>query len=467
MAEELTKGFMLAAPKSGSGKTITTITILQLLKNKGLKISAFKCGPDYIDPMFHRKVLGIASQNLDTFFTDAKTTRELYDRASKNSDAAVVEGVMGYFDGIGGVTSKASSYELADTLDIPVILIVDAKGMSLSIAALINGFKEFEGNKAHIKGVILNRTTEGMYRLIKPVLEDKCNITVCGYIPQMKEAVIESRHLGLVGADEILQLENQIQQMADICKSTIDIDAVLNIAGKCSRHKDNMQEVAEGNTGQTSEPVVKIAVARDSAFCFYYDENLRLLEENGCSISYFSPLTDKKLPEGTSGIVLGGGYPELYLEQLSSNKEMLTEIKTAVSDKKIPCIAECGGFMYLLEVMEDMNGIAYEMAGVIEGRAMYKGKLSRFGYVELTMEADSIFGSAGVKLKGHEFHYYDTTNNGSDAEAKKPYSGKTYKCMQVKDNLIAGFVHGYWQSNPNIVKEFVKSCRNAEKNRKK
>ena len=313
--------FMLAAPSSGSGKTMITCGILQILKNRGYRVSSFKCGPDYIDPMFHTKVLGTISRNLDTFFTGEEMTRCLFAKTAQQTDLSVIEGVMGYYDGLGGIRTKASSYDLARVTDTPVILIVNAKGMSLSILAQIKGFLDYQKD-SKIKGVILNQTSEMTCRMLTPKIESELGICVFGYVPKIADWHLESRHLGLVLPDEISDLREQMQRLADILEKTLDIKSILQMAESAKEMEDDMpkslkQLFTDPHVQKIRTQRPQIAVAKDEAFCFLYEDNLKLLEELGAEITFFSPLHDAKVPENTDGLLLPGGYPELFAEELS------------------------------------------------------------------------------------------------------------------------------------------------------
>lgn len=462
---------MLAAPSSGSGKTLITCGLLQALKNRGLKLASFKCGPDYIDPLFHTRVLGVPSRNLDTYFTGKELTLALFGTHAQGTDLAVMEGVMGFYDGVAGVTMTASSWELADVTDTPVILVVNMRGMSLSVAALIRGFVQMQTN-SHIRGVILNQTSEFMCRQLAPIIEEQCGIPVLGYVPKVTECVIESRHLGLVTPAELTDLQERIEKLAEILTETLDLDAILQVASEASNlnwrsleqflpeaYRRQSEDCLEND--QAEQPV-RIGVARDEAFCFYYEDNLDLLRRLGVEIVSFSPLHDRQLPEGLQGLLIGGGYPELYAQQLSDNRSMREDIRLKIADG-IPYLAECGGFMYLHETMEDMEGHLWPMVGSLPGKAFYTGKLGRFGYVELTANENQILGRKGEKIKAHEFHYFDSTDNGAAFHAAKPKRSRGWECVQAGAGFAAGFPHLYYYSNPAFAVNFVETCRRYER----
>lgn len=483
--------FMIAAPKSGSGKTMITCALLQLLKDSGKNVLSYKCGPDYIDPMFHKKVLGVPSKNLDTFFTDEKTTVQLFLDERADGDFAVLEGVMGLYDGLGGIYEQGSSYHLAKVMQTPIILVVDAKGMGKSVLALIAGFLQYDTHHL-IKGVLLNRMSKGYYDIIKPLIEKELSVKVVGYFPEQKDIGLSSRHLGLVMPDELSDIKKQLNETADRLKKTIDMDLFIDIAEAADEISDS--ESADEDKRQTlknAEPMriqdqnntVNIAVAMDEAFCFYYEDNWKLLEKCGAKLQYFSPIHDTKLPEDCDAMLLGGGYPELYAKELSKNVSMLNAIKKAFK-AGMPTVAECGGFMYLhtyirnicddndeknnadtqnkADIQNDMN--KSKLVGALDGGCHFKGKLVRFGYIELA-EKHSNFLPLNEKIKAHEFHYYDSTDNGADCIATKPATGRSYDCVISHDNYWLGFPHLYYPSNPHFAESLVRKAYEYRRNK--
>lgn len=483
--------FMIAAPKSGSGKTMITCALLQLLKDSGKNVLSYKCGPDYIDPMFHKKVLGVPSKNLDTFFTDEKTTVQLFLDERADGDFAVLEGVMGLYDGLGGIYEQGSSYHLAKVTQTPIILVVDAKGMGKSVLALIAGFLQYDTHHL-IKGVLLNRMSKGYYDIIKPLIEKELSVKVVGYFPEQKDIGLSSRHLGLVMPDELSDIKKQLNETADRLKKTIDMDLFIDIAeaadeigdsGSADKDKRQTLKNAELMRLQDQNNTVNIAVAMDEAFCFYYEDNLRMLEKCGAQLLYFSPLHDTRLPKDCDAMLLGGGYPELYARELSKNVSMLNAIKKAFR-AGMPTVAECGGFMYLhtyirnicddndeknnadtrnnTDIQNDMN--KSKLVGALDGGCHFKGKLVRFGYIELA-EKHSNFLPPNEKIKAHEFHYYDSTDNGADCIATKPATGRSYDCVISHDNYWLGFPHLYYPSNPHFAESLVRKAYEYRRNK--
>ncbi len=448
MAELKLPRFMLAAPASGSGKTTLTCAVLKALMNKGLKTAAFKSGPDYIDPMFHSRVIGTKSRNMDLFMLPEETAKYLLAKNGKDCDIAVLEGAMGFFDGM-GTTLKGSAYDLARLTQTPVILVVNAKGAALSIAAMIEGFKNFRKD-VNVAGAVLNNVTAMSYLFYKEAIEKETGIPLLGYMPHMENCNFESRHLGLVTAGEITGLQEIINTLAAQAEKSIDFDRLLEIAAAAPAltYTDLQQEKIAG---------VKIAVAYDKAFCFYYQDALELLESLGAELVYFSPLEDKKLPE-CDGLYLGGGYPELYAKVLQDNFSMRASIKNAV-DSGLPCIAECGGFMYLMKAFRDKNGQVYDWAGVVDGETYMTQKLNRFGYVVLTAKRDNLLCKKGGQINGHEFHYSDSTNNGDTFAVAKASGTKAWEAVYTTANLYAGYPHIHLWGNTEFAVNFVKACR--------
>ncbi len=459
---------MLAAPKSGSGKTMITCGLLSALLERGLDPASFKCGPDYIDPMFHTRVIGTPSRNLDPFFTDAPTTRTLFARSAKEAGISVLEGVMGIYDGLGGSSIKASSYDLASVTETPVVLIVDAQGMSLSVIPMIQGFLAYPEKAGFgrnlIRGVILNRVSASTFRLMKEEIEKETGINVYGYVPDIPDAAVESRHLGLVTPNEIADMQERLMRLGRELEKSLDIDGIIALAELAPDYEEKEAEIPANvrTLIENRTKPVRIAVAMDEAFCFYYQDNLDLLEMLGAELVPFSPLHDQKLPEKIGALILGGGYPELYAKELSENTAMQEAIRKAVFDG-IPYLAECGGFMYLHETMEDLGGYQWPVCGCIPADSYHTKGLRRFGYITLGVketdrgETDAAQGflQPGETIRAHEFHYFDSTDPGSSYTAKKPLRKRTWDCMHVTDHFAAGFPHLYYWSNPSFAARFL------------
>ena len=496
---------MIAAPKSGSGKTTLTCALLKLLQNLGKNPVSFKCGPDFIDPMFHERVLGIPATNLDSFFSTEEEIISIFAEnfASSNADFAVIEGVMGLFDGLGGTSIKASSYDIARITKTPILLVIDAEGSSRSIVPIVKGFLDYDKANSGtaenlIKGIFLNKVSKGTFQLLKSLIEEETTseygVKVLGYLPKDSNLIWESRHLGLFLPNEIQNLSTQIQKTAEILNETLeqeDFNDLARISEGLSYSQGSL--TASNETFKATTPAkgdhlsnktspqknfqfstfnfqFTLAVAHDEAFCFYYHENLRLLEKAGAKIVYFSPLHDKSLPSGVDGLLIGGGYPELYASELEANESMRKSIKSAV-EASLPVMAECGGFMYLQEKIITQNGESYEMCGAIKGQCRYTGKLVRFGYADFAFKGEAAVSEAegeksglpdAFSIKGHEFHYFDSTNNGSSFTAEKPLSKRSWDCMISSPTMLAGFPHLYYRSNPEILGWFLGAIKKRQ-----
>ena len=496
---------MIAAEKSGGGKTLFTCALLSLLKERVQAVRAFKCGPDYIDPMFHRTVLEIPSRNLDSFFADGDTLRYLLGREVlemekfPESRIAVLEGVMGFYDGLGGVSEQSSAWEVADLTDTPVILLVDMKGRSLSALASIKGFLDYK-EKSHVTGIVFNRLSPMLYPGLKERTERELGIRVFGYVPELKDLTLESRHLGLVMPEEIPGIREQLDLIKEKVRAGINLDGIIEEAGRaaeievklpeavrqfcnvdCGKVLNNsaaqpIENIADakkicdsGNTHEVkstlSDRSVKktvVAVAKDKAFCFYYEDNLDLLKKLGAEIQYFSPIHDRNLPEGTCAVYLGGGYPELHAKALSENISMRNAIRQAVMEE-VPCIAECGGYLYLKDSIVDPDGVEWPMAGVLPGSSRDAGKLGRFGYITVTSKKEGLLGPAGTEFRAHEFHHWDSEENGTDFAAKKPVGTRGWDCGYTTESFYAGFPHLYFYSNVKIAENFIKCAETWKK----
>lgn len=440
---------LLAAPASGSGKTMITCGILQALTLRGLRVASFKCGPDYIDPMFHEKVIGTRSGNLDLFFAEAPLLRRLFVRSSAERDISVIEGVMGYYDGMLAASDAASSYSVSRALESPTVLIVNARGQSVSALATLEGFVRFRPDSG-VKGVIFNQMPERIFKELKPQIE-AMGVAALGYVPRAEDMVIESRHLGLVTPGEIADLSDKLKRLAALLEQTVDLDALIALA----QAAPPLDAPPEPEYPDLPETV--IAVARDEAFCFLYRDNLALLERLGARLAFFSPIRDRALPEGTQGLLLCGGYPELYAKALSENTEMRAAIRGAV-EAGMPTLAECGGFMYLHAEIEDMEGRFWPMAGVIPGKVRRTKKLGRFGYITLSANADTAFLPVGETVRAHEFHYYESDSCGAALTAVKPDGVRSWTCEHAEGALLAGFPHLFYESDPKLIVRFLEKC---------
>lgn len=436
---------MISAISSNSGKTTVTTALLKAFSMKKLKVSAFKSGPDYIDPMFHSEVVKVHSRNLDKFMIGENNCRYLLYKNARDSHISIIEGVMGYYDGI-GLDTSCSSYELSEILNCPVILVIKPSGMAASAAAIIEGFKNFRP-KSNIKGVILNNISKGMYDYYKNIIESNTDVKVYGYMPYLENCKLESRHLGLVTAQEVGRLEEIVLELGKKTLETIDTDGILELANNSSDIEYYKPEI--NYIGKT-----KIAVAKDKSFCFYYQDSLDVLKDMGAELIEFSPMNDKALPKGISGLYIGGGYPELYMKELSSNKSMLKDIHEKIA-AGLPTFAECGGYMYLMDGFEGETN-EYNLVGAVKGTSHMTNSLTRFGYVTLTSQNNNLMCSIGDSINGHEFHYSDSTNTGESFVAKKPESQRSWKAIIADETKFVGYPHIHFMGNLKFAENFIK-----------
>ncbi len=434
------KRIMIAGTSSGCGKTSISCALMKAYSDRGIRVSAFKSGPDYIDPMFHKSA-GAEPHNLDSFFCERDMIRYLLEDGSRGSDISIIEGAMGFYDG-----GKGSAYELSKLTETKVILIVNCQGIGESIGAVMKGFLTYRSEN-NIAGFIFNRLPSKLIENTKKICHE-LGTEYLGYFPK-NEIAFKSRHLGLVTAAELDDISEKINELGRLAAKNIDIERI--------------SELAELPYPEYRRPVIKpvcngirVAAAKDEAFCFIYRENIDLLKKLGCEIVYFSPLNDEEIPEDSKGLILSGGYPELYAERLSSNKSMLRSIKAAIYSE-IPTIAECGGFMYLHDSIEADDGQIYPMSGVIKGSAYKTDRLGRFGYIELKANQDSLLFRNGESVPAHEFHYWDSTNSGEAMKAVKP-DGRSWECGHCTENMYAGFPHIYFYSDINTAGRFTEAC---------
>ena len=436
---------IIAGTGSGCGKTTVTCAVLQALKNRHLNCGAFKCGPDFIDPMFHRAICG-DSGNLDAFLFSDEIIHYLLAKYGEGKDVSIIEGVMGYYDGLGIDSTAASTYDLARITKTPVILLVNGKGAALSVLAMIRGFTDFLPEN-QIRGVIINNCSPSTYNILSEAIRNHFsdNIIPLGFMPPMPNLTLKSRHLGLITPESQHNLPEIFSELGRIAEDTIDLDGILDLSRSAPSVRYQPPEI------KSFSVPVRIGIAYDEAFCFYYRENLDLLKALGAELIPFSPLTEKSVPDNIDGLYIGGGYPEVYLDALSENVSMRNFMKNCLQ-KKIPCIAECGGFMYLTEKIENAD-----MTGFLPGICHNNNKLTRFGYITLRAKHANLLCDAGETIRGHEFHYWDCSEPGSDFTAEKP-SGRHWDCAIGTESLYAGFPHFNFYSNLKFAERFYSAC---------
>lgn len=445
---------VVAGTHSGAGKTTIAIGLMAALARRGLRVQPYKIGPDYIDTSYHTLVTGRISRNLDSWMLSPSVLQSLFIRNAACADIAVIEGVMGLYDGT-GVGQDGSTAAVAEILQAPVILVVDAAGMSTSAAAQVLGYQKFNPELA-LRGVILNNVFRGRhFELVKKAIEQTTGIPVLGCLPPAPDISLPSRHLGLVPAAEMEGMRARIRRLSHLVETSIDLEQVLVIAASAV-------SLPEHHSHPIPRPLptpVKLAIARDSAFSFYYQDNLDLLEELGAELKFFSPLEDAKVPTDIDGIYLGGGFPEIFAKELSENSSMLLDINTRLKEG-LPCFAECGGLMYLTSSIEDLEGRVYPMVDFLGGCAKMTKNLQRFGYVEIRFTTPNILGRPGDLARGHEFHHSVVEGvNLPQAYAVTPaLSENSWKCGYLLNNVLAGYPHIHFWNNPGLAANFLMSC---------
>lgn len=434
------QAFMVSAMKSGSGKTLITLGLINILKNMGKTISIYKTGPDYIDTMYHEKIAGTPSTNLDPFFLEPEyRPGELKNLFFKNIlyDTAIIEGAMGLFDGVYGEGKRCSACIVSEEIGVDVILVVDMDELE-KLEEYLNKFSN------RVKAVIVNKLPPDCdIELLKTKI-NAMDLVLLGYLYMDESYRIESRHLGLYEPQK--DIFSIVDRVSEQLEKSLDFDALYKFIVKIES-SDNFTVKFDPKI-----PKYRLAFAYDEAFSFTYEENIEVLKEYSFEIVKFSPIHDKKLPDNIDAIWLSGGYPELYAKELSSNTSMLNSIKEA---KNIPIIAECGGFIYLHESFENNNGEVFKGVGLIEAKAFKTQKLVRFGYIEIEAKSDSFLMKKNQKFRSHEFHYYDSTNNGEYAHAVKANKSKEWNCINAYENIFAGFPHIYLRGYEFLVENLV------------
>lgn len=444
------KAFMLGGAHSGTGKTLMTLGILRALAARGLRAQPFKCGPDYIDTGWHQAVSGISSHNLDAYMLAPETLRGLFTRHMQAADIGVIEGVMGLYDGL-GQDGECSSAALAKTLGVPVVLVIDGKGVSTSAAATVLGFQHFDP-EVNIAGIIVNRvSSESHYSLIKTAITRYCRLPVLGYLPPLDDWQLPSRHLGLVPALENPRLDDQWRQLADSVERFIDLDALLSLA-QCASSAGTLPTPPQDARYRQ----LTLALAHDDAFHFYYPDNLQLLKDIGVRIVPFSPLIDSTLPD-CQLVYLGGGFPEVFAERLAANAPMRAALLRA-GRRGVAIYAECGGLMYLGDALENEQGQSYPMVGLLRGISRMSTGLKRFGYCEARALTDTLLAEEGETLRGHEFHHSEYITDEpplftlTKTAAK---GGNAWAGGYGGDNILASYLHVHFYQRPAMLRRWL------------
>ncbi|XEC96089.1 cobyrinate a,c-diamide synthase [Paenibacillus tarimensis] len=454
---------MIAGTGSGAGKTTVTIGMMHALQKRGLRVQGFKCGPDYIDPTYHSAVTGRASRNLDTWMMPGETVTEIFLRSSASADVSVIEGVMGLYDGKDPLSNEGSTAHIATLLECPVVLVVNVQSMARSAAAVVTGFQKLD-ERVRMAGVIVNKCgSEGHYRIVKAAIEQECRIPVVGWLGRDETLQIPERHLGLVPAVERGELTPLFDRAAELIEAGVDLDAVLSIA----KDVPLLESPANSLFVHRKEAGPVIAVARDAAFNFYYPENLELLECLGAYIVEFSPLAGETVPSDADGVYIGGGFPEEYAAALSDNLQLKNDLHALVA-AGMPVYAECGGYMYLCRSITDRSGRTFPMAGIISAEVKMQSKLAALGYREARALQDCLLLAEGNFIRGHEFHYSTLT---PDDEETFPYAYETKGMRGTKKegycsgNVLAGYTHVHFASNPEAAARWIGLCNDYRKKR--
>ena len=446
---------VVAAVSSGGGKTTVVTGLLSALRQKGLKVQSYKVGPDYIDPGYHRLASGYPAHNLDSWLMPEDKLREIFIRTSKEADISVVEGVMGLYDG--GRSGVSSTAEIAKLLDAPVVLVIDAKSMGASAAAIALGFREYDP-QVKLAGVILNRLGSDTHRLMIEKAMQEIGIPVLGAIKRDDSLAMPERHLGLLPVEENQRELEAVEAIGRAVVSQTDLVSIIRLADKAGE----MELADDSNAVTEDDKNVTIAVARDDAFSFYYPESLRILEKSGARIILFSPLKDKELPF-CDGVILGGGFPEMFAEALRCNYTMLESIKNA-AESGMPIYSECGGFMYLTQAMIDFDGIEHTMAGVLPCRVQMNKKLQMVGYVSAEMNTDTVLGPKGTRLHGHEFHFSSEIIPEKDCRDRaftftRMRNNAVYQAGYAWKNVLGSYLHLHFAGCPEAADYFVEKCK--------
>lgn len=454
-----TRGLVIAGTQSGVGKTTLTLGLVAALRRRGMTVQPFKVGPDFIDPGHHRQAAGRPSRNLDGWMLSLETNLGLFRRHAAGADLAVVEGVMGLFDGFDGASEAGSTAQMAKWLGLPVLLVIDARAMARSAAALVQGFATFDPG-LNLAGVVMNRIgSPGHLEYLKEALAQLPQARLWGGLPRDRELNIPERHLGLVTSEDHPLDEKFLTHLADQVENHLDLEGLIAALPPLA--------LPAAAPAAPPHPLIRLGVARDQAFCFYYPENLELLAENGAELVFFSPLADRELPPGLHGLYLGGGYPELFAGGLSANLGM----RHAVQDQAgagLPIYAECGGLMYLSEKILDADGGAHDMAGILPLLVRMLPKLKALGYREITLTAETLLGPAGTRVRGHEFHYSEIASESDHLHRvyrlTSRRGGQALSEGYYRDNILASYVHLHFGSNPAVAANLVEHCRRYKEN---
>lgn len=447
---------LIAGTHSGAGKTTISIGLMAALTQAGYRVQGFKAGPDYIDPSHHAYVTKRPSRNLDTWMLGEDVVMELFERSVRHADISIIEGVMGMYDGYSAADERGSSAHLAKLLNAPVILVIDARAMARSAGALVLGYQQFDLD-VRLAGVIANNIAgERHFEFVKPAIEQATRIPVLGYLCRDAEMTMDERHLGLIPHLEGKVETARYDKISDNVRTHIDLERLVEIAQSAGAYPNFKQTIF---TGVPKAKIVRIGVAYDEAFNFYYQDNLDLLEHLGAEIVKFSPLKDEHLPPNLDLIYIGGGFPELFAKQLSANRSLIREIRAFVDALK-PIYAECGGLMYLGQSIDNFENESAEMVGILPLRTKMQPKRLTLGYVEIESQRDTIICAAGTRFRGHEFHWsnMEKIGNVDYVYQSSQRSGKLVKQDGiVKKNVLAAYTHVHFASHRRLAENLIRA----------
>jgi cobyrinic acid a,c-diamide synthase len=444
--------FLIAGTASGVGKTTTALVLMAALRTRGFAIQPFKCGPDFLDTGHHTSISGRASRNLDTWMLDKDINRTIFENACVGADVAIVEGMMGLFDGVAGGTEEGSSAQIAKLLDLPVLLVLDASKSSRSIAAVVKGFETFDP-EVRLAGIVLNGVAgENHFRILERSICSTSNVPILGWLPREPAITIQERHLGLHTSVERTDVEERLKTLAAFAEANLKLDLLLQL-----EHSWKLGHLPRSKTSVMRSAQIRLGVARDRAFSFYYEDNFDLLRECGADIVEFSPLSDEHLPAELDGLYIGGGYPELYAKQLSENRQVLAEVR-AFAEAGKPIYAECGGMMYLAESLTTLDGDIFPMARILPLSIEMTKKLVHFGYADVEFMEDCLLGEKGTTVRGHSFHCSQASITGGvqrSYRVRYSLSGREEMEGYSRGNVLASYIHLHFRGNPSLAAMLV------------
>lgn len=455
--------FVVAGTASGVGKTTVALALMAAFRERRYRVQPFKCGPDFLDPGHHSAICGRAGRNLDTWMLDGEANRAIFESAARDADVAVVEGMMGLYDGVGGGTEEGSTAEIAKLLNLPVVLVLDAANSARSIAAVVKGFESFDPN-VRFTGIVLNGVSSpDHYRILEAAIREVTATRILGRIPRDPSIRIPERHLGLQTIEERSASTSYAARVTEIARQHLDFTSMLAPSSSVITARSTKIQY-QINDPFSTKPRVRVGVARDKAFSFYYEDNFDVLREFGAEIFYFSPLADSHLPSNLDALYFGGGYPELYADRLSSNEQLSADIRSFVASRR-PVYAECGGLVYLSRSLARLDGKVFLMSGVLPLEFEMTPHLVQFGYVDVEIVADCLLGGRGTKFRGHSFHCSRLRSRGNVPTVYHVQYSLTQRCEPegfVHHNVLASYIHLHFRGNPATAASFVEAARRSQ-----